>query len=161
MDYLCSLLEKKRHFIKDSGKTTKLNKRTEQLLNDNFQFNSSCLNERKFFMFELQKGKLQTMLCYIKKKSSSAVIDAYCTFRAGKGSWCNHVYELMKVIAKFSVEESECIPELPSCTSKPFGWTVPQRLQQNVSKSSVMKTTAKRTKPESKGIAWNLFYARA
>ena len=40
-------------FFKDSGKTAKLNKRTEQLFNDNFQFNISCLNERNFFfMFE-------------------------------------------------------------------------------------------------------------
>ena len=100
------------------------------------------------------------MHCY-KKESSSAVIDAYCTFRAGKGGWCNHVYALMKVIAKFSVEESKCIPELLSCTIKPCGWTVPQRRQQNVSKSSVMNTTVKRTKPESKGITCNLFYASA
>ena len=100
------------------------------------------------------------MLCY-KKKSSSGVKDVYCTCRAGKGGWCNHVYALMKVIAKFSVEESKCIPELLSCTSKPCGWTVPERRQQNVSKSSVMKTTVKETKPEPKGFAGNLFYARA
>ena len=56
------------------------------------------------------------MLCY-KKKSSSAIKDAYCTCRAGKGGWSNHVYALMKVIAIFSVEESKCIPELLSCTS--------------------------------------------
>ena len=49
MDCLCSLLEEKRHFFKDSGKTPKLNKRTEQLLNDYVQFNISCLSERKFF----------------------------------------------------------------------------------------------------------------
>ena len=78
-----------------------------------------------------------------------------------KGGWCNHVYALMKVIAKFSVEESKCIPEFLSCTSKPCGWTVPERRQQNVSKSSVMKTTVKETKPEPKGFAGNLFYARA
>ena len=101
------------------------------------------------------------MLYYKKKESSSAVIDAYCTFRAGKGGWCNHFYTLMKVIARFSVEESKCIPELLSCTSKPCGWTVPQRRQQNVSKSSVMNPTVKRTKPESKVITCNLYYARA
>ena len=67
----------------------------------------------------------------------------------------------MKVIAKFSEEESKCIPELLSCTSKPCAWTVTERRQQNVSKSSVMKTTVKETKPESKEIACNLFYARA
>ena len=39
-------------FVKDSGKTAKLNKRTEQLLNDNFHDNISCLNEGNFFMFE-------------------------------------------------------------------------------------------------------------
>ena len=41
--------------------------------------------ERKITNYALlQKGKLQTMLCY-KKKLSSAVKDAYCTCRAGKG----------------------------------------------------------------------------
>ena len=49
MDCLCSLLEEKRHFYKDSGKTAKLNKRTEYLLNDYVQLNISSLNERKFF----------------------------------------------------------------------------------------------------------------
>ena len=67
----------------------------------------------------------------------------------------------MKVIAKFSVDESKCIPGLLSCTSKPFGWTVPQKRQQYVSISSVMDTTVKKAKPESKGVACNLFYARA
>ena len=50
----------------------------------------------------------------------------------------------MKVIAKLSVEESKCIPELLSCTSKPCGWTVPQKRQQYVSTSSVMDTTVKK-----------------
>ena len=50
VDYLCSLLERKRIFFKDSGKTAKLKKRTEQLSNDNFNDNISCLNERNFFV---------------------------------------------------------------------------------------------------------------
>ena len=67
----------------------------------------------------------------------------------------------MKVIAKFSVDESKCILELLSCTSKLFGRTVPQKRQQYVFISSVMDTTVKKTKPEPKGVACNLFYARA
>ena len=54
MDCLCSILEEKGHFFKDSGKTAKLNKRTEQLFNDYVQFNISCLNERKFFELYLE-----------------------------------------------------------------------------------------------------------
>ena len=94
----------------------------------------------------------------LKKKSSSAVKYAYCTCRAGKGGWCNHVYALMKLIAKFSLEEAKCIPQLRSCTSKPCGWTVLQKRQQNVSKSPVMDTTLKKIKPESKAVTCNLFF---
>ena len=94
-------------------------------------------------------------LCLAIKKSSSAVKYAYCTCRAGKGGWCNHVYALMKVTAKFSLEESKCIPELLPYISKTCGWTVPQKRQQNISKSPVVDTTVKK-KPESMGVACNL-----
>ena len=68
----------------------------------------------------------------------------------------------MKVIAKFPVEESKYNPELLPCTSRPRDWTGPRKRQQNVSKSSVMDTTVKKkTKPDSKGVACNLFDARA
>ena len=43
-------LGEKEDFFKDSGKTAKLKKRTEQLSNDNFNDNISCLNERNFFV---------------------------------------------------------------------------------------------------------------
>ena len=68
----------------------------------------------------------------------------------------------MKVIAKFSVDETKCILELLSCTSKPFGWTVPQKRQQYVFIYLQLWTPqSKKTKQESKGVACNLFYARA
>ena len=118
-----------------------MNKRTEQLLNDNFHDNVSCLNERTFFYIwaicGASYGKENHKIGFAILKSSS-------------GGWCNHVDGLMKVIAKFSLEESKCIPELLSCTSKPCGWTVPRK-RQNDSKPSVMDTTVKKTKPESKG----------
>ena len=143
-------------FFKDSGKTAKLNKRTEQLLNDNFHDNINCLNEGSFFYVRAICGasyrKENHKLCFAIKKSSSAVKYAYCTCRAGKGGWCNHVYALMKVIAKFSLEESKCIPELLPCTSKPCGWTVPRKRQQNVSKSSVMDTTVKKQSQNSREL---------
>ena len=37
-------------FFKDSGKTAKLNKRTEQLLNDNFHDNISCLAKGTYWL---------------------------------------------------------------------------------------------------------------
>ena len=43
-------LGEKEDFFKDSGKTAKLKKRTEQLSNDNFNDNISCLNESNFFV---------------------------------------------------------------------------------------------------------------
>ena len=94
-------------------------------------------------------------------KSSSDVKYAYCTSRAGKGGWCNNIYGLMKVMAKFSLENSKCIPELLPCTSRPCGWTVPRKRQQNVTKPSAMDTTVRKIKPDSKGISCNLFDARA
>ena len=93
-------------------------------------------------------------------KSSAAVKYAYCSCRAGKGGWCNHMYALMKVIAKFSLEEFNCIPELLPCTSRPCGWTVPRKRSANVSKPSAMDTTVHKVICEAKGIACNLFDAR-
>ena len=138
-----------------------MNKRTEQLLNDNFQ-DISCLNEGFFHVRAIcgaSYRKENRKLNFAIQKSSSAVKYAYCTCRAGKGGWCNHVYPLMKGISKFSLEESKCFPELlPNCSC---GWTVPRKRQQNVSKCSVMDTTLKKIKPGSKGVAYNLFDARA
>ena len=71
------------------------------------------------------------------------------------------MYALMKVIAKFSLEELKCIPELLPCTSRPCGWTVPRKCSANVSKPSAMDTTVHKVKPEAKGIACNLFDAIA
>jgi len=53
--------------FKDSGKTAKLNKRTEQLSNENFHDNISCLNMTFLCLCHLwsrlQKKKPQTKLC--------------------------------------------------------------------------------------------------
>ena len=59
-------------------------------------------------------------LSFALMKSSAAVKYAYCTCKAGKGGWCNHMYALMKVIATFSLEELKCIPELLPCMSVPL-----------------------------------------
>ena len=71
------------------------------------------------------------------------------------------MYALMKVIAKFSLEELKCIPELLPCTSRPYGWTIPRKRSANVSKPSAMDTTVHKVKLEAKGITCNLFDARA
>ena len=107
---------------------------------------------------KLQKRKPQTQLC---PNSSAAVKNAYCTCKAGKDGWCNHMYALMKVIAKFSWEELKCIPELLPCTSRPCGWTVPRKRSANVSKPFAMDTTVHKVKLEAKGIACNFFNSRA
>lgn len=124
-------------FFKDCGKNAKLNKRTEQFLNESFHDNISCL---PFFYVRAICGahyrKESHKLSFALMKSSAAVKYAYCTFRAGKGGWCNHMYALMKVIAKFSLEELKYIPELLPCTSKPCGWTIPCKGSASVSKPS-------------------------
>ena len=69
LDYPLLTLREIEVFFKDTGKTSKLNKRTEQLLNENFHDNISCLNEEEFFLCpchlwsKLQKRKPQTKLC--------------------------------------------------------------------------------------------------
>ena len=65
-------------------------------------------------------------------KSSAVVKYAYCTCKAGKGGWCNHMYAL-----------------------RPCGWTVPCKRSANVSKP--MDTAVHKVKLEAKGIACNLF----
>ena len=71
------------------------------------------------------------------------------------------MYALIKVVAKFSLEELKCIPELLPCTSRPCGWTVPHKRFANVFKPSAMDTTVHKVKLEAKGIACNSFDARA
>ena len=71
------------------------------------------------------------------------------------------MYALMKVIAKFSLEEFKCIPELLPRTSRPCGWRVPRKRSANVSKPSAMHTTVHKIKLEAKGVACISFDARA
>ena len=61
-------------------------------------------------------------LSFALMKACAAVKYAYCTCKAGKGGWCNHMYALMKVIAKFSLKELKYIPELLPCTSAEAMW---------------------------------------
>jgi len=60
-------------FFKDSGKIAKLNKRTEQLLNENFHDNISCAICGAHYRKENHKLSFGLM------KSSTAVKYAYCT----------------------------------------------------------------------------------
>lgn len=62
------------------------------------------------------------------------------------------MYALMKVIAKFSLEELKYIPEL---LPVPRGWRVPCKGSASVSK------VVHKVKLEAKGIACHLFDARA
>ena len=80
------------------------------------------------------------VLCYKK----NVIFHCYICLLAKVVGLIIYVYALMKIIAKFSVEESKCIIELLSYTSKPCGCTVPQKRQQYVSRSSVMDTTVKK-----------------
>ena len=122
------------------------------------------MNEDDFFYVRAICGasyrKENHKLSFALMKSSAAVKYAYCSCRAGKGGWCNHMYALMKVIAKFSLEEFNCIPELLPCTSRPCGWTVPRKRSANVSKPSAMDTSVHKVICEAKRIACNLFDAR-
>ena len=134
-------------------------------MNENFHDNISCLNEDDFFYVCAICGatyrKENHKLRFALMTSSAAVKYAYCSYRAGKGGWCNNMYALMKVITKSSLEKFKCIPKLLPCTSRPCGWTVPHKRSANVSKPSAMDTTLHKVICEAKGIAYNLFDARA
>ena len=94
-------------------------------------------------------------------KSSGAVLYSYCTCRAGKGGFCNHMYGLMKIVASFSLEKRKCVPNMLPCTSKPCGWTVPKKRELGVSKPSITETVVKKNKPNSMGVKCKLYEARA
>ena len=100
-------------------------------------------------------------LSFALMKYSAAVKNAYCTCKAAKDGWWHHMCALMKVIAKFSLEELKCIPELLPCTSRPCGWAVPRKRSANVSKPFAIDTTVHKVKLEAKGIACNFFNSRA
>lgn len=109
------------YFLK-SGKTRKTVKRTEELLNDIFHDNIMCKKDEEFFYVKAICGasyrKQNHQLSLGIDKHKGTVCYYYCTCRAGKGGFCNHMYGLIKTMASFSLEKQKTVPILLPCTSK-------------------------------------------
>ena len=46
------------------------------------------------------------------------IISAYCTCKAGKSSYCNHIMDLLLELAEYSLYELTEVPSEVACTSK-------------------------------------------
>ena len=155
-------------FFEKSGKTGKTQKRAENLLFDNFLDSvSTCYNNNFFYIRSIcsasyTKSQVHQLSCCISK-SNAEVLYAYCTCKAGKGGFCNHIYGLLKLIAQFVLDKVSNIPHQLPCTSRPCGWTVPKVRKMNVRKDTVMETEVKKPKLGQKrpGIKCTLYEARA
>ena len=156
-------------FFAKSGKTGKTQRRADSLLFDSFLDSISCSNDINFFYVKAvcsasyTKGQYHQLSCSFSH-AKAKVNYAYCTCKAGKGGFCNHIYALFKLLAQFVLDKlNEVPPQLP-CTSRPCGWTVPKVRKMGVKKETVMETIIKkpRLKDNAKsGVQCTLYEARA
>lgn len=59
-------------------------------------------------------------------KLSNEILYCFCQCPAGKVGTCSHAYALMKLLAKWVLDNLKIIPEPKACTSKACEWSVPQ-----------------------------------
>ena len=111
-------------------------------------------------------------------KSSNKIRYAFCPCEAGKVGTCSHMYAVMKLVAKWVLDELKTIPVQEACTSRPCLWSVPQS-RGRIEKQPVFNITMKAPKPntfdrekpntcdrekekkKSKGIKTTLYDARS
>ena len=61
----------------------------------------------------------------VRKESGDAEF-AFCQFPSGKAGTCSHSFAMMKLIAKWVLDQLKEIPEPKACTEKPCQWSIPQ-----------------------------------
>ena len=154
-------------YFEESGKTGKTQRRAANLLFDNFLDSILCSFDTNFFYVKAvcsasyTKSQYHQLSCSLSK-TTAQVIYGYCTCKAGKGGFCNHMYALFKLIAQFVLDKLESIPLQLPCTSRPCGWTVPNVRRMDVAKKTVMETTIKKPKlGKNVGVECNLYEARS
>ena len=84
------------------------------------------------------------------EKASCNVQFAYCQCPAGKSGTCAHSYALMKILAKWVIDNIREVPDPVACTSRPCAWSVPQsrgRIEKrDIMSISIVSPEAKRRK---------------
>ena len=154
-------------FFGDSGKTGKTTKRVDNLLFENFLDSISCSHDTNYFYVKAICSASYTKNVYHQlsccfSRTNAQVEYAYCTCKAGRGGFCNHVYALFKLTAQFVLDKLDEVPMQLSCTSRPCGWTVPKVRKMNIQKPTVMETVIKKPKlGKNTGVKCNLYEARS
>ena len=59
-------------------------------------------------------------------KNTANIEFAYCQCTAGKTGTCSHAFALMKLVAKWVLDNKSEVPDEVACTSKLCYWSVPQ-----------------------------------
>ncbi|XP_057294057.1 uncharacterized protein LOC130622600 [Hydractinia symbiolongicarpus] len=96
--------------------------------------------------------KMNRWVFIVLNKINGEVVFAHCQCPAGKTGTCSHCYAVMKLLAKWVVDELRMIPEPKACTSMPCVWNVPQA-REYMQKPPVSELTIK--SPDSKRNATN------
>ena len=154
-------------FFGESGKTGKTTKRADNLLFENFLDSISCSHDTNYFYVKAICSASYTKNVYHQlsccfSRTNVQVEYAYCTCKAGRGGFCNHVYALFKLTAQFVLDKLDEVPMQLSCTSRPCGWTVPKVRKMNIQKPTVMETVIKKPKlGKNAGVKCNLYEARS
>ena len=82
------------------------------------------------------------------------IISAYCTCKAGKSSYCNHIMALLLELAEYSLYELTEVPSEVACTSKARKWGIPG--EKDFPKEPILSTTIQRNLA-SRGIKSTLY----
>ena len=88
------------------------------------------------------------------------VKDAACTYKAGKGQYCNHIMALLIELADYSLHQLQEIPHELSCTSRSRKWGIPGDKDFLNLKESVLSTTVQKHL-SSKGMHSTLYDPRS
>ena len=73
---------------------------------------------------------------------SGDIISAYCTCKAGKSSYCNHIMALLLELAEYSLYELTDVRSEVACTSKARKWGIPG--EKDFPKEPILSTTIQR-----------------
>ena len=78
-------------------------------------------------------------------KQSCEVQYAHCECPSGKAGTCSHSFALMKLFAKWVIDNLSEIPSQKACTSRACIWSMPQS-RDRVDKTKISEITIKQPK---------------
>ena len=82
------------------------------------------------------------------------IISAYCSCKAGKSSYCNHIMALLPDLAEYSLYELTEVPSEVAGTRKARKWGIPD--EKDFPKEPILSTTIQRNLA-SRGIKSTLY----